>query len=375
MNIVILQDYLRCGGTEQQTLFLADAFARASNQTHVITFRPGGDLSCRLERSPAHVASLQKRDLGLDWFAPRLRKALQTIQPDIILCMGRMANSYGEWAQRALPGSRVVSTFRTGKNLPWPYRRSLMRTSAVAANSRYAKKRLLRDYRVPEANLEIIVNSLTRPIDSGKKPRDRAAVRERYGAGKKTCVFLCAAMFRPEKNQIELLQTARALNLDFDWQLWLIGSGRTENKCRQWVDSLPTREDRERFRFFGLVDDVVPFYHAADVAVTASRRESLPNFLVEAQIAALPVVANDVGGAGEAFLPGISGFLIPPDSRTARHTYMEILLRDEKLRREMGAAGAAWARNEFDPARQAERYLALFNRLIHHYPRFRDQDF
>ncbi|MBC8041482.1 MAG: glycosyltransferase, partial [Opitutaceae bacterium] len=44
MKIRFVQDYLRSGGTERQTLLLAHAFRKAGHDTAVVLFRPGGTL-------------------------------------------------------------------------------------------------------------------------------------------------------------------------------------------------------------------------------------------------------------------------------------------------------------------------------------------
>ena len=41
-----------------------------------------------------------------------------------------------------------------------------------------------------------------------------------------------------------------------------------------------------------------------------SRVEGLPNSLIEAQLAGVPVITADVGGAGETFLADVSGRLV-----------------------------------------------------------------
>ena len=44
MKILIVQDYLRSGGTERQSILLANAFTAAGHPTTLLTFRPGGAL-------------------------------------------------------------------------------------------------------------------------------------------------------------------------------------------------------------------------------------------------------------------------------------------------------------------------------------------
>ena len=126
MKILIIQDYLRSGGTERQSVLLANAFAAAGHPTTLLTFRPGGALDGTVAH---HVArrTLQPFDTRLDWFAPGLLRAAAAIAPDLTLCMGRMANCYAGSLQDHRPGVTVIGTMRTGKSLPWLFRRSLQR--------------------------------------------------------------------------------------------------------------------------------------------------------------------------------------------------------------------------------------------------------
>src|SRR5205823_1824209 len=95
--------FLRSGGTERQTVLLANAFAAAGHDVTLLTFRPGGALNSTVNAAvPRHA--LQPFDFHLDWFAPGLTGFVARAQPDIILCMGRMANCYARRAQFARLG-------------------------------------------------------------------------------------------------------------------------------------------------------------------------------------------------------------------------------------------------------------------------------
>ncbi|MCA1748723.1 MAG: glycosyltransferase, partial [Sphingomonadales bacterium] len=50
---------------------------------------------------------------------------------------------------------------------------------------------------------------------------------------------------------------------------------------------------------------------AFDIFWQTSASEGLPNALIEAQFAGLPVIAFDVGGVGETFIDGETGVLVP----------------------------------------------------------------
>ena len=358
MKILILQDFLRSGGTERQSVLLANAFAAAGHAATLLTFRPGGALAATVAPGVRRRA-LQPFDLGLDWLAPGLRAAVASAEPDVILCMGRMANCRAGGLQRAFPGAAVVATMRTGKPLPGPFRRSLTAVRAIVANSHEARETLVRDHGVPAGRIHVIHNALVFPPQPGAP--EAAAVRAVHGAGPDTRVLLCVAMLRPGKNQRELIEIAAGLPRGTDWQLWLAGEGPTRAECVRTAQSAGVAE---RVKFLGFQPNPAALYAAADVAVHASSTEALSNFLIEAQAHGLPAVAYEAQGIRECFVPDRTGWAI---ARGDRDAFREALVRCLNLappaRTALAAEASRHARDSFDPARQVAAYLHLFAQL------------
>ncbi|MDE3084438.1 MAG: glycosyltransferase [Verrucomicrobiota bacterium] len=351
MKILILQDYLRSGGTERQSIWLARAFVAAGHDARLLTFRPGGALAATLD-GVTHRA-LQPFDLGLDWFAPGLFAAVRATAPDIVLCMGRMANCYAGSLQKKFSGAAVVATMRTGKTLPRLFRRSLRLARHVVANSYQAKTQLVSQQRLPDEKITTIHNALLFPPTGALSRKD--TLRAQLGAGPGTIVLLDVAMFRPEKNQRELIEIAAQLPADLDWRLWLAGDGPARGECER----LATKKNLgARVKFLGFQTDPAPLYSAADLAVHTSLSESLSNFLIEAHVHGLASVAYDVVGVRET-----GAIVVPPRDQVAFLARLRPLLADAALRRREADAAQAYARKQFAPEKQAQAYLKLFARL------------
>lgn len=358
MRIWILQDHLRSGGTERQTLLLARAFNDAGHPATIVTFRPGGTLDAAAAGLPRRV--LQPFDTRLDWFAPGLVFAAAKDSPDVILCMGRMANCHAGRLARALSRTAVFATMRTGKPLPWLFRRSLHLAARVVANSAESASILRRTYGVPAERVSVIHNALVFP-PSPAAPARNEALRRSLGASPETRVLLCVGMLRPEKNQRALIEIAASLPPDCDWRLWLAGEGSARPECEALAARLGVAG---RVNFLGFRADPAPLYAAADVAVLASRAESLSNFLIEAQAHGLPAVAYAAGGVAECLRDGVSGAVIPPDDAASFRAALVRLLGDDALRAAQGDAARLFAREAFEPARQSRLYLDLFSRHV-----------
>ncbi|HEY3754891.1 MAG TPA: glycosyltransferase [Opitutaceae bacterium] len=346
--MLLIQDRLRNGGTERQTLLLARAMRAAGSEAQVITFRPGGSLwESATDLSPR---SLQARDWGLDWYAPGLLAAVQAAAPEVLMAMGRMANCHLGRAISALkPGAIGIATFRTGKPLPYLYRRSLHAAAAVVANSTDAAQALKDAYRVPAERISVIHNGLSfgTPTPPVGQPQTR--------------VFLNVGMFRPEKNQAGLIRLMATLPAEPPWELWLVGEGPERPACERLTQSLGLGG---RVKFLGFHSDPSSMYARADVAVHASTSEALSNFLIEAQAHGLPVVAGEAQGIAECFLPGETGWTVPPgDTAAFGAAVARLRAMGDPQRVQLRSRAVAFARESFDPVRQALAYLELFGRL------------
>ncbi|MEO7415114.1 MAG: glycosyltransferase [Opitutaceae bacterium] len=361
MKILIVQDFLRSGGTERQSVLLANAFATAGHPATLLTFRPGGVLAATVNANVNQLA-LQPFDTHLDWFGPRLFTASKQLRPDLILCMGRMANCYAGGLQVQHPRAAVVATMRTGKNLPWLFRRSLRLARHIVANSRDARDTLVREHSVPLEKISCIYNSLVFP----PPPEPRGAhgganLRAQNGASDATSVALCVAMFRPEKNQRELIEIVSEFPPTTDWQLWLAGDGPARAACERLVSA---RNLKARVKFLGFHRDPTALYNAADFAVHASASEALSNFLIEAQAHGLPAVAYQAQGIAECFQPGSTGFVIARGDRAAfRRALTQLISQTPAERAVIAAEARRYARATFDPQRQVAAYLELFQKL------------
>jgi glycosyltransferase involved in cell wall biosynthesis len=358
MKILIVQDYLRSGGTERHSVFMATAFARAGHAVTLLTFRPRGELELDAGQQPFAFRSLQPFDTRLDWFAPGLLRAAEEAAPDLVLCMGRMANCYAGFIQDRLPAAAVICTMRTGKLLPYLFVRSLRRCRHIVANSHVAKRVLTDDYNLPAHKITVIHNPVLRPFDEAA-PRN-LALRRYHSANQSTVVLLNVAMFRPEKNQRELIEICAKLPGYVDWQLWLAGEGAARSRCERLARDLGLGA---RVKFLGYQSDPTPLYEAADLGVLASQSESLSNFLIETQLHGLPAVAYEIVGVGECFVPGRSGYLIANRDQSAFVAALDRLIREPALRQRFSDQARRHARANFVPEHQIEAHLNLFREL------------
>jgi glycosyltransferase involved in cell wall biosynthesis len=94
--------------------------------------------------------------------------------------------------------------------------------------------------------------------------------------------------------------------------------------------------------------DLLGHYHWADVFILPSLDEGMPNVVLEAQAAGLPVVGTAVAGTRDLIEPGHTGCLVPPSDPDALASTIDMLDGDADLVRALGknsrdaALGRRW---------------------------------
>jgi glycosyltransferase involved in cell wall biosynthesis len=113
----------------------------------------------------------------------------------------------------------------------------------------------------------------------------------------------------------------------------------------------------------GEVKDAATFLRTVDVVVLPSlTNEGLPNVVMEAMAASLPVVATDTGGTSELVIDGLTGFVVSPGNAAALADRIG-KLSDVEARRKMGEAGRQRITEYFTADRMARKFEDLYSRL------------
>jgi glycosyltransferase involved in cell wall biosynthesis len=103
-----------------------------------------------------------------------------------------------------------------------------------------------------------------------------------------------------------------------------------------------------RCHFVGWTASIGEYYSAMDVLVAPSvALETFCRVVAEAQASRLAVIGTRMGGMAEAFAPGRSGLLIPPNDGRALQRAIKRLHDDPNLRLRFSEAGYNYVRNNF----------------------------
>lgn len=164
---------------------------------------------------------------------------------------------------------------------------------------------------------------------------------ERRRARKKRRRILFVANFRAQKDHQTLVKAFAELAPHYrDWEMRFVGSGELEEQVRQQVLASGLRS---RVTFAGPTNDVAAEYASADLVAVPSSYESFGLATAEALASGIPVVGfADSPGTNQLIGDGVNGILVSGDDRSSvLADGLARLMRDEDLRRRLGASGPA----------------------------------
>lgn len=104
-------------------------------------------------------------------------------------------------------------------------------------------------------------------------------------------------------------------------------------------------------------------YADAQFALLTSHEEGMPNAILEAMAAGLPVVTTDVGGCSELVEDGVTGLLVPPRDPVALSRAIERIAQDTEFRVKAGKVARARAQSYSWPT-TARSHADLYHSLL-----------
>jgi len=235
-------------------------------------------------------------------------------------------------------------------------RRILGLSSFVVANSEAVRDFLVKEDGYDPGKIRVIRNGID-PAPFLAPAPSRGRLFPAAGRQDKL-IAVVANMNVNTKGHLDLLEAARLICPVFpEVRFVLIGDGREraglENKVDEWAL-------RKNVLFLGHRTDVPDLLRCSDMFVLPSWAEGLPNVVLEALAAGLPVVATRVGGIPEIIEDGANGLLVAPKDPSALAVAILRLLRDKELAERLAREGQARVCDRFSFDRVLQQVKGLY---------------
>lgn len=356
------------GGPERQMLGLALSLP-AEFQSLFFSFPERGLCEPFLDELQRHGFVAEALVHNTPHFLATIREVRERLTHygvDLLCCHGYKANLLGRPAARKL-GIPVVAVSRGWTGATW-------KVKLYEATDRLCSRFMDRVVCVSDAQADKVLAAGT-PIGKVRVIRN-AIFTDRFGdpdapgraflqsffTKPRSHLIGAAGRLSPEKGFRDLVEAASlVVRKHAGAGFLLFGDGVLRDALAAQINYYHLQENFVLADFRADLDRWLPNF---DVFTLPSYTEGLPNVVLEAFAARVPVVATAVGGTPEVIEEGQSGYLVPAGDTQKMAQRIGALLVNTRMRETMGMCGYFRVRDHFTFEAQARQYGKLFRELL-----------
>jgi len=358
--------------------FLADAasihtqkwaihFASKGNEVHIISFRDADingvnvhhiDSSESIDTNPS--ASIFSK-FGYVLSSNHIKKLIKRINPAIL--HAHWATSYGFLA--ALSGFHPFILSTWGNDIIILPKKYWIIKKIVEYNLKKADVVTATSSMLASATAEFIHDGkAVHTIPFGVDTNLFTPSKEKSPGGK-ICIGIVKAL--EEKYGIEYLIRAFKIISErgYESNLIIVGEGSLRKNLEELAESLSLANS---VRFTGKVDNtaVIEFLHMIDIFIvpSISSSETFGVAALEASSCGIPVIASNIGGLPEVIVDGETGYLVPPQNEAAIAERIIKLIKNPRLRQQLGNAGRKFVLTNYEWNSCAKKMEEVYNRIL-----------
>lgn len=361
-NIAIIAGQLVVGGAEKQLYLWLANLDRESFNPIVLTLHPGyGDYW----EKPVE-------DLGIPLFRinhrknrfsrlREIRRTLQPFQPQLVHGWHLFSGAYASLVAPRFKAKSLVgirSSFESIQN-SLELRIAERFADAFITNSESAAARI-KSEKPSVRQVYVVPNAVIVDFEA------REAVRERLTQEldlRPDALWLIAiGRMEQLKHFDELLEVAASLREKHcNFQLILIGGGAEESYLKQLSQQLRLED---YVRITGEIPNANQWLKGFDIFCMPSVSEGLPNVVMEAAAAGLPIVTWQLPFYEELLTPSETALMAAPGDRAGFEQAVLKLINDQSLREELGAAAQAQITEKFSLDRYIQNMTRVYEMML-----------
>ena len=353
---------LDVGGAERMFVELVTRLDRRLWEPRVFCLSAPGKLVDRLaaENIPVVCFGVKSiRQMGVVW---KLAAELRSFQPELVQCFLFHANLVGRFAAWWAGVRRVVCGIRVAE------RRSRLRLWLDKLTQTFVTHNVCVSQAVADFSMSLgrltpsKVSVIPNAVDFDVYLRAEPIGRSTLGIADDVPLILFVGRLDPQKAPFVLLHAfQRLLVRHSNWQLLFVGHGVLWGPMSQWVAENGLGQN---IHLAGWRPDVPELLKAADCLALPSLWEGMPNIVLEAMAAGLPVVVSQVEGTAELIRNGESGLLVKPGSVDDLEQALEQILTDPELSTRISERSQQTVNKGFTFDAMLSAYSQLYRRLL-----------
>lgn len=350
-------------GAEKQFSLLCCNLPGDEFEVHACALTRTGPYEEMLRSHNVPVTIIGKR-AKIDPFAYwHLRQLITRLKPDVVQTWLFAANSYGRAAAVSCRVPVVIGSEQCAD--PWKRwfelaidRRLARRSARIAVNGTGVRDFYLRAG-IAADKFVLIPNGIE---PHPKSLLLRTDLLNQLKLPPQSRLVATIARLWPQKRVRDIIWAAELLTIARDdVHVLIIGDGPERAALERFRDQVQLQD---RVHFLGHRNDVVQIIEHLDILWLASGFEGMPNVLMEAMAAGVPVVATDIPGNRDLIRNNGTGFLVPvgDSAAIASHTFQ--ILEDPSSRSDLRQAAQREMLEKYPVKNMVDQHAALYRELL-----------
>lgn len=302
------------------------------------------------------------------------------LKPICLIFFSVRIENYLDFSKARKAGLKLlyVSTMRLDLNIEQAKKRSWLKKKLLAfglktvysqmdkiVSSTKALQQDFVDLGIPDKKLKVIYNGVNIRKFAPVSRDEKLDLRRELNIPEQYIVFLFVGLFVHRKGILDLIQTFNAMYTDGEsFKLLIVGQEAqiAENPPsfdEEWSELKSQAVNDGWLLIHPFSEEIHKYYKAVDSFVFMSKLEGMPNVLIEAMAAGLPVLtsrfdgfSDDYGVSGEHFFELYRD--ISEDGRIISN-----VLNDESIRTKVGQNARKWAEDNFAVANSIDDYIDI----------------
>lgn len=239
--------------------------------------------------------------------------------------------------------------------------RTFLNASGIIFVSKYAQRSISEQLSLSRKNTKVIHHGISKDFFSSPK------IQKIFEKGDLIKLLYVSTIdeYKHQWNVVEAVYNLRAEN--YNLEIDFIGGNGFEPSMTKFKESLKKFDPYHEFiNYHGMVNhhDIVDYYRQADIFVYSSTCENMPNILIEAMSAGLPIASSNYHPMPEFIQDGTEYF--EPTSVASTQQVLELLIKNPKRREEIANRAYALA-TEYSWEKCADETFSFLNEVYNNF--------
>jgi glycosyltransferase involved in cell wall biosynthesis len=381
LKVLLLNTQMEAAGAQKAMLELARGLKQRGHEVTVVTmYDKDAYVPFFEERYCLQIIDLEMKQPGVKnpltraWYfirgLIRLYSLMRTQRPQIIQTFSHYSNILGPlvaWLARV--PVRVSSQRMSLKDYPaWLLRLDRLVVNSFLSHKMVAVSEGTRHFSIEEEGIKpdklvTIPNGINvERFSISLSPETEQSLRQALGVKPDSLIILTVARLHHQKGHRYLIEAIPRILRDFPQaQFLFVGEGELHDELTRQVEGA---ELSDYVRLLGVRQDVPRLLAISDLFVLPSLWEGMPNSVLEAMAAGVPVIATNVDGTPEIINNGDVGILVAPANPSALKQAICLLLKDKTLRVSMTKAAKERVESKFSRDANTTAFINLYQNLL-----------